>query len=97
MCWCVGPIIITLLGVDDVKFSFPEHKFCECNCEGYVLVLVPGKNTSKIKAPIDEALDEIYGILITETPEFIDVPMVYELNANHVLYGLLGMFYINID
>ena len=60
-------------------------------------MLVPGNNRSCTKAPIDEAVDDPYGILITETPEFIAVSTGNELNADHVVSGLVGKVYSSID
>ena len=80
------------LGVDDIKFSPPYDKVCEWNCVGYVLVFVPRINGKSTRVPVDEAINYPDGILITEKPEFIAVYMGDELNANHVIYGLVGKF-----
>ena len=60
---------------------------------GRLLFIVTENNRIYIKAPVDEAVDEPDGILITETPEFIYVCKVEQLNLNHVLYGLVGTLY----
>ena len=41
--------------------------------------------------PVDEAVNDPDGVLITETPEFIAVLTGYELNLNHDIYGLVGI------
>ena len=79
-----------MLGVDDVNFISLDDKVCEFNFLGYVIVLVPGKNGSCTKAPVDEVVDDPDEILITETPEFIVVYTGEEFNKNHVIYGLVG-------
>ena len=68
---CVGTgsqCVLPLLGVYDVKFLSPDDKVCECNCEGDVLVILSGNNSICNKAPVDEAGDDPYGILILEAP-----------------------------
>ena len=45
-------------------------------------MFVPSNNGICTKAPIDEAGNDPDGILITETPEFITVSKVEELNTN---------------
>ena len=37
------------------------------------------------------------GVLITETPDIIVVSTGEELYANHIIYGLVGTFYISVD
>ena len=49
------------------------------------------------KAPVDEVVNNPDGILITETPEFVAVSTVEDLNSNHVHCGLVGVFYISVD
>ena len=62
-----------------------------CSC------VLPNKNRGCTKAPVDEAVNDTDGILITETPEFIAVSTGEELNKNHVVYGLVGTFYLSVD
>ena len=38
-----------------------------------------------------------YGVLITETPEVVAVSMGEELDANHVIYGLVEKFHFPVD
>ena len=86
-----------MLGVDGVKFSSPYDKVCEWNFVGDVLVIIPGNNGSRTQAPGDEALYDPDGIFITEAPELITVSTGVELNADHVLYVLVGKLYFSID
>ena len=37
------------------------------------------------------------GVLIIETPEIILVSTGEELYSNHIIYGLVGTFYISVD
>ena len=78
-----------MLGIDGIHFLSPDENVCERNYVRYVLTIVPGNNRSCTKVYINEAVNKIYGILITETPEFITIYTGYELNADHVLYNLL--------
>ena len=87
MCCYVGPMIFTLILVDDVNFASPYDKVYKCNCVGDVIVTIPGKNSSFTQAPVDEAVYKPDGIFITEAPELITVLTREELNADHVIYG----------
>ena len=58
---------------------------------------ITGKNISFTQAPVDEAGYEPDGIFITEAPEFITVSTREEFNTDHVIYGLVGTFYLSID
>ena len=49
------------------------------------------------KAPIDESLNDLYGILITQTPELTAVSTGEDFNTNHFIYGLVGTLYLSID
>ena len=60
-------------------------------------MLVPINNGRYTKAPVFEAVNDLDGILITETLYFIDASTGEKLNANHVIYGLMGTFYISAD
>ena len=40
---------------------------------GDVIVNLPNKNGGCTKAPVDWAVNDLYGVLITETPEVIAV------------------------
>ena len=75
-CICAGTgakWVLPFLGVDDVKFLSPYDKVCECNCVGDNIVILSGNNRICKKAPVDEAGDDPYDILILELPEFITV------------------------
>ena len=89
---CISPFIV----VDDVKFSSANDKVCECNCVGYFIFPLPDNKGVFAQAPVDEAGDDPDGILIAESPEFITVSTAEKLNADHVIYGLVGTFYFNI-
>ena len=43
-------------------------------------------------APVDEVVNDPYGVLITYTLEIIAVSTGEDLDTNHVLYGLVGTF-----
>ena len=58
---------------------------------------IPGKNSSFTQAPVDEAEDELDGIFKTESPELITESTREEFNTDHVIYGLVGTFYLYID
>ena len=45
---------------------------------------------------VDEAGDDTGGILISEAPKFITLSAELKLNLDHVIYGLVGMFYFYI-
>ena len=57
-----------MLGVDDVKFSSPYEKVCECNFVVDFIIVVPVNNRRRDKVPVDKVVDEPYGILIIESP-----------------------------
>ena len=59
-------------------------------------MIISGKNSVFTQAPVDEAGDDPDGIFITEAPEFITVSTREELNADHVIYGLVGTFYLSV-
>ena len=83
--------------VDDVNFTSPDDKVCEWNCVWGIIGIIPVKNGSCNQAPADEAGYYPDGILISEAPELITVSTGDKLNAEHVLYGLVGTFYLSID
>ena len=62
--------------VDDGHFASPYDKVYKCNCVGDVLVIIPGKNSSFNQAPADYVGDDLDGIFITESPEFITVSTI---------------------
>ena len=65
---CVGvwvQYLFLLPVVYDVKFSPPDDKVCKRNGLGYVIIFVPRKNGSCTKAPVGEAENYPYGLLIT--------------------------------
>ena len=86
-----------MIGVDDAKFSPLDDKVCAWNDVGNVLVFVPINNGICTKAPVDEALNYPYGVLITEITEFIAVSTGMDLNLNPDIYGLVGMLYVSVD
>ena len=92
MCWCMGPMPFSLLGIDDIKCSPPDDKICKGGGVRDVIVFVSSKNMGCTKAPVDEAVNDLDGVLITDTPDIITVSMGEELHTNYVIYGLLGMF-----
>ena len=97
---CVGvwlQCFFTLIVVDYVHFASPYDNVYKCNCVGYVLFIIPVINSSFNQAPTDEAGDDLDGIFTTEAPEFINLSTIQELNADHVIYGLVGTFYLSID
>ena len=66
ICVCAWvQCIFTLLGVDDIHFVSLNDNVCKWNWVVDVLVLIPGNNGSCTQAPVDDAGDNIYGILIT--------------------------------
>ena len=59
-------------------------------------MFVPSNNGMFTKAHVDEAVNDPHGALITDTPEIIAVSTVEELYTNHVIYGLVGTFYLSV-
>ena len=69
----MGPMPFSLLGIDDIKCSPPDDKICKGGGVRDVIVFVSSKNMGCTKAPVDEAGNELYGVLITEIKEVIVV------------------------
>ena len=59
-------------------------------------MFVPINNGIYTKAHVDKSRNDSYGVLIKETSEIIAVSTGYELDMNHVLYGLVGTFYLSV-
>ena len=55
---------ISLLVVDDIKLSPPDDRVCEWNCVGDIIVLIPGNKDSCTQAHVEEAGNDLDGILI---------------------------------
>ena len=89
--------LLGLFGIDDVDFSAPDDKFVEINLVVDAFVLVPGDDGGCANTTIEDAGNEPDSELITETPEFIVVATGDELDAHHVLDGLMGTFDLAID
>ena len=45
--------------------------------------------------PVDEAVNDPDGVLITDTPEIVTVSTGEEFHTNYVIYGLLGTLYLS--
>ena len=65
-----------MLGFDDANFASPEDKLCKWDGVIDVLVFVPGRNGGCTKAPVDEAVNDPDGVLITSTSGVIVVSSV---------------------
>ena len=61
------------------------------------LYVVPIKNMGCTKAPIDYVRNEPDDVLITKTPEVVAVSTEDKLDADHVIYGLVGMLHSSFD
>ena len=59
-------------------------------------MFVPRNNGRCNKSPVDEAVNDPYGLLIIDTTEIITVSTGEELHTNHVIYGLLGTLYLSV-
>ena len=86
--------LFPLFGVDDTKFVPPDNKLCKGDNVRDVLVFVPSNNGCCTKAPVEEAGKYPYGVLIIEMSELITVYKGEDFDANHVISGLLGTFYL---
>ena len=59
-------------------------------------MFVPSNNGICTKAHVDEAVNDPYVVLVKDTPEIIAVSTGEELYINHVIYGLVGTFYLSV-
>ena len=71
MSSCVGDwdqLFFVLTVVDDVKFPPPDDKFWKGYAVRGVILFVQIKNGDCSEAPVDEAENNPYGVLVTKTP-----------------------------
>ena len=86
-----------MLGVDYVKVVPPYDNVCKGNGVRDVLVFVLINSRGCNKAPIDYVRNEPDDVLIIETPEVVAVSTEDKLDADYVIYGLVGTLRSSFD